>query len=260
LSEVTSTRFERLNGLRSRLRADEPTIGTWMQIPSPDIAELLSSGGFDWVTIDLEHGAIARHQLPDLFRAIELHGAVPLARVALPDGSLCQQALDSGAAGVVIPRVESASQLTDIVAGCMWPPAGKRGVGFSRANLFGRRFEDYKTEAQQPLIVAQIESKNAVASIASLLAVRGLDAVMIGPYDLSASLGVPGQVDHPDVRASVSEVLKACRKAGVPSGMHVVTPDPKRLDEEVSAGHRFLAYGVDAVFVSHTAQNPRGRR
>ncbi|NBU06861.1 MAG: 2,4-dihydroxyhept-2-ene-1,7-dioic acid aldolase [Acidimicrobiia bacterium] len=231
-----------------------------MQIPSPDVAELLASGGFDWVTIDLEHGAIARHQLPDLFRAIELHGAVPLARVALPDGSLCQQALDSGAAGVVIPRVESASQLTEIVAGCMWPPSGKRGVGFSRANLFGRMFEDYKTEAQQPLIVAQIESKNAVASIASLLAVRGLDAVMIGPYDLSASLGVPGQVDHPDVRACVSEVLKACRKAGVPSGMHVVTPDPKRLEEEIAAGHRFLAYGVDAVFVSHTAQNPRGRR
>ena len=231
-----------------------------MQIPSPDVAELLASGGFDWVTIDLEHGAIARHQLPDLFRAIELHGAVPLARVALPDGSLCQQALDSGAVGVVIPRVESASQLTEIVAGCMWPPSGKRGVGFSRANLFGRMFEDYKTEAQQPLIVAQIESKNAVASIASLLAVRGLDAVMIGPYDLSASLGVPGQVDHPDVRACVSEVLKACRKAGVPSGMHVVTPDPKRLEEEIAAGHRFLAYGVDAVFVSHTAQNPRGRR
>lgn len=231
-----------------------------MQIPSPDVAELLASGGFDWVTIDLEHGAIARHQLPDLFRAIELHGAVPLARVALPDGSLCQQALDSGAAGVVIPRVESASQLTEIVAGCMWPPSGKRGVGFSRANLFGRMFEDYKTEAQQPLIVAQIESKNAVTSIASLLAVRGLDAVMIGPYDLSASLGVPGQVDHPDVRACVSEVLKACRKAGVPSGMHVVTPDPKRLEEEIAAGHRFLAYGVDAVFVSHTAQNPRGRR
>jgi 2-dehydro-3-deoxyglucarate aldolase len=260
LSEVTSTRIERLTGLRTRLRSDQPTVGTWMQIPSPDVAELLASGGFDWVTIDLEHGAIARHQLPDLFRAIELHGAVPLARVALPDGSLCQQALDSGAVGVVIPRVESASQLTEIVAGCMWPPSGKRGVGFSRANLFGRMFEDYKTEAQQPLIVAQIESKNAVTSIASLLAVRGLDAVMIGPYDLSASLGVPGQVDHPDVRACVSEVLKACRKAGVPSGMHVVTPDPKRLEEEIAAGHRFLAYGVDAVFVSHTAQNPRGRR
>jgi len=227
-----------------------------MQIPSPDVAEVLATCGFDWIAVDLEHGAVARHQLPDIFRAIELHGVLPFARVALPDGSLCQQALDSGAAGVIIPRVENAAQLTDIVAGCMWPPAGKRGVGFSRANVFGRRFEEYKAEAQQPIIVAQIESRHAVASIASLLAVKGLDAVMVGPYDLSASLGVPGEVDHADVRTSVSEVLKACKKAGIPSGIHVVQPDTKKLESEIAAGHRFLAYGTDAVFLSASAHNP----
>lgn len=227
-----------------------------MQIPSPDIAEVLATAGFDWIAIDLEHGAISRHQLPDLFRAIELHEVLPFARVALPDGSLCQQALDSGAAGVIIPRVESATQLSEIVASCMWPPAGKRGVGFSRANVFGRRFEQYKAEAQQPIIVAQIESKSAVASIASLLSVKGLDAVMIGPYDLSASLGVPGDIDHAEVRASVAEVVKACKKAGIPSGIHVVQPDAKKLESEIAAGHRFLAYGTDAVFLSSSANNP----
>lgn len=227
-----------------------------MQIPSPDIAEVLATAGFDWIAIDLEHGAISRHQLPDLFRAIELHGVLPFARVALPDGSLCQQALDSGAAGVIIPRVESATQLTEIVAGCMWPPSGKRGVGFSRANVFGRRFDEYKAEAQQPIIVAQIESKTAVASIGSLLSVKGLDAVMIGPYDLSASLGVPGDIDHAEVRANVSEVVRACKKAGIPSGIHVVQPDAKKLESEIAAGHRFLAYGTDAVFLSTSASNP----
>ena len=227
-----------------------------MQIPSPDIAEVLATAGFDWIAIDLEHGAISRHQLPDLFRAIELHGVLPFARVALPDGNLCQQALDSGAAGVIIPRVESATQLSEIVAGCMWPPAGKRGVGFSRANVFGRRFEEYKAEAQQPIIVAQIESKSAVASMSSLLSVKGLDAVMIGPYDLSASLGVPGDIENAEVRASVGEVVKACKKAGIPSGIHVVQPDPKKLESEIAAGHRFLAYGTDAVFLSTSANNP----
>ena len=227
-----------------------------MQIPSPDIAEVLATAGFDWIAIDLEHGAISRHQLPDLFRAIELHGVLPFARVALPDGNLCQQALDSGAAGVIIPRVESATQLSEIVAGCMWPPAGKRGVGFSRANVFGRRFEEYKAEAQQPIIVAQIESKTAVASMSSLLSVKGLDAVMIGPYDLSASLGVPGDIENAEVRASVGEVVKACKKAGIPSGIHVVQPDPKKLESEIAAGHRFLAYGTDAVFLSTSASNP----
>lgn len=227
-----------------------------MQIPSPDIAEMLATAGFDWIAIDLEHGAISRHQLPDLFRAIELHGVLPFARVALPDGNLCQQALDSGAAGVIIPRVESATQLSEIVAGCMWPPAGKRGVGFSRANVFGRRFEEYKAEAQQPIIVAQIESKTAVASMSSLLSVKGLDAVMIGPYDLSASLGVPGDIENAEVRANVGEVVKACKKAGIPSGIHVVQPDPKKLESEIAAGHRFLAYGTDAVFLSTSANNP----
>ena len=227
-----------------------------MQIPSPDIAEVLATAGFDWIAIDLEHGAISRHQLPDLFRAIELHGVLPFARVALPDGNLCQQALDSGAAGVIIPRVESATQLSEIVAGCMWPPAGKRGVGFSRANVFGRRFEEYKAEAQQPIIVAQIESKTAVASMSSLLSVKGLDAVMIGPYDLSASLGVPGDIENAEVRANVGEVVKACKKAGIPSGIHVVQPDAKKLESEIAAGHRFLAYGTDAVFLSTSANNP----
>ncbi|MFM8907414.1 MAG: HpcH/HpaI aldolase family protein [Actinomycetota bacterium] len=246
--------------LRSRLRSDAPSVGSWMQIPSPDVAEVLATAGFDWIAIDLEHGAISRHQLPDLFRAIELHGVLPFARVALPDGSLCQQALDSGAAGVIVPRVESATQLTDVIAGCQWPPAGRRGVGFSRANVFGRRFEEYKAEAQQPIIVAQIESKSAVASISSLLSVKGLDAVMIGPYDLSASLGVPGDIDHADVRVSVGEVVKACKKAGIPSGIHVVQPDAKKLDAEIAAGHRFLAYGTDAVFLTSSAHNPRGSR
>lgn len=227
-----------------------------MQIPSPEVAELLATAGFDWIAIDLEHGAISRHQLPDLFRAIELHGVLPFARVALPDGSLCQQALDAGAAGVIVPRVETAAQLAEIVAGCMWPPAGKRGVGFSRANVFGRRFEEYKAEAQRPMIVAQIESRLAVASIASLLSVKGLDAVMVGPYDLSASLGVPGEIDHADVRASVTDVLKACKQAGIPSGIHVVQPEARKLESEVAAGHRFVAFGTDAVFLSTAAFNP----
>lgn len=257
---MTTTRLQQLAELRRSLRGGEPTVGSWMQIASPDIAEILASAGFDWIAVDMEHGAVSRNQLPDLFRAIELHGALPFARVAEPNGILCQQALDSGAAGVVIPRIESEAQLSEIVAGCQWPPAGKRGVGFSRANLFGRRFDEYKSEAQQPFIVAQIESRSAVDNIAALLKVKGIDATMIGPYDLSASLGCAGEISHPDVRACVAEVVTACKTAGVPSGIHVVQPDVHRLDEEIAAGHRFLAYGTDAVFISAAAINPRSRR
>lgn len=197
---MSTARFDRITALRAKLRAGQPSVGSWLQIPSPDVAELVASGGFDWVAIDTEHGAVSRHQLPDLMRAIELQGALPLVRVSHPDPRPCQQALDAGAGGVVVPRIEDAATLREIVAGCQWPPAGRRGVGFSRANLFGKHFEAYKEEAKQPLIVAQVESNNAVDNIESLIAVKGVDAVMIGPYDLSASLGVSGEVGHAECR------------------------------------------------------------
>jgi 2-dehydro-3-deoxyglucarate aldolase len=254
---VSTARFDRITALRAKLRAGQPSVGSWLQIPSPDVAELVASGGFDWVAIDTEHGAVSRHQLPDLMRAIELQGALPLVRVSHPDPRPCQQALDAGAGGVVVPRIEDAATLREIVAGCQWPPAGRRGVGFSRANLFGKHFEAYKEEAEQPLIVAQVESKNAVDNIESLIAVEGVDAVMIGPYDLSASLGLTGEIGHARVQDAVASVVRACQKSGMASGIHVVQPDAKLLASAIDAGHRFIAFGVDAVFISSVAVNPR---
>ena len=254
---MSTARFDRITTLRADLQAGQPSVGSWLQIPSPDVAELVASGGFDWVAIDTEHGAVSRHQLPDLMRAIELHGALPLVRVSHPDPRPCQQALDAGAGGVVVPRIEDAATLREIIAGCQWPPAGRRGVGFSRANLFGKHFEAYKGEAKQPLVVAQVESKKAVDNIESLIAVNGVDAIMIGPYDLSASLGLTGEIGHARVQDAVATVVRACQKAGVPSGIHVVNPDAKLLSSAVDAGHRFIAFGVDAVFISSVAVNPR---
>lgn len=254
---MSTARFDRITTLRAKLQAGQPSVGSWLQIPSPDVAELVASGGFDWVAIDTEHGAVSRHQLPDLMRAIELHGALPLVRVSHPDPRPCQQALDAGAGGVVVPRIEDAATLREIIAGCQWPPAGRRGVGFSRANLFGKHFEAYKGEAKQPLVVAQVESKKAVDNIESLTQVAGVDAIMVGPYDLSASLGLTGEIGHARVQDAVATVVRACQKAGVPSGIHVVNPDAKLLSSAVDAGHRFIAFGVDAVFISSVAVNPR---
>jgi 2-dehydro-3-deoxyglucarate aldolase len=254
---VSTARFDRITALRAKLQAGQPSVGSWLQIPSPDVAELVASGGFDWVAIDTEHGAVSRHQLPDLMRAIELHGALPLVRVSHPNPRPCQQALDAGAGGVVVPRIEDAATLREIIAGCQWPPAGRRGVGFSRANLFGKHFEAYKGEAKQPLVVAQVESKKAVDNIESLTQVAGVDAIMVGPYDLSASLGLTGEIGHARVQDAVATVVRACQKAGVPSGIHVVNPDAKLLSSAVDAGHRFIAFGVDAVFISSVAVNPR---
>ncbi|NBO79739.1 MAG: 2,4-dihydroxyhept-2-ene-1,7-dioic acid aldolase [Actinobacteria bacterium] len=246
----------RLAEFRSRLLNDSALVGTWIQIPSSDFAEIVGDAGYDWAAVDLEHGAVARDQLPDIFRALELGGTLPLSRIALPDPSLCQQSLDAGAAGVILPRIESARQLEDLVAACKWPPHGRRGVGFSRANLYGKYFENYKTEAEQPFVVAQIESSSAVQAISDIAQVPGVDSLMIGPYDLSASLGHTGELTHPAVVQAISDVISACKKYRRASGIHVVEPDGRLLKEAIASGHRFVAYGTDARFFSAVLANP----
>ena len=144
-------RREKIGAIRKALRDGKASIGSWMQIPHPSIAEILGRSGYDWVAVDMEHGAIGAHQLPDIYRALELGGTLPMARLAQGETKDCKQALDAGAGGVIIPMVESAQQLTRVRDACRWPPAGLRGVGNSRANLCGADFETYAEEAQAPL-------------------------------------------------------------------------------------------------------------
>src|SRR5438045_1884687 len=157
------------------------------------VAGLRGEAEHDWVALGLGHGAIAVHHLPDLCRALELGGTLPLARLAHGHAKDCKQALDAGAGGVIVPMIEDAQQLEAVRSACRWPPAGTRGVGFSRANLFGHRFLAYREEAQAPLLVAMIEHIRAVDALDRILEVEGLDAVLIGPYDLSASMGLAAQ-------------------------------------------------------------------
>jgi 2-dehydro-3-deoxyglucarate aldolase len=242
-------RVAAVTALRARLKQGEAVIGAWMQIPHPSIAEIMGQCGYDWVALDLEHGAMSTHQLPDVLRALELGGALALARLAEGSVLACKQALDAGAAGVIVPMIESAAQLSAVRAACRWPPAGSRGVGFSRANLFGKRFETYMTEAQSPLLVAMIEHAHAVEALADILAVEGLDAVLVGPYDLSASMGLTGRFDEPRCVRTMEAIKARCAEAQVPCGIHVVTPDPQVLAARLGEGYRFVAYGTDALFL-----------
>ena len=242
--------------LRTKLRTGGTTIGSWMQIPHASVAEIMGHAGYDWVALDLEHGSIALHQIPGLCRALELGGTLPLVRLARGDSKDCKQALDAGAGGVIVPMVESAEHLAAVRDYCRWPPAGNRGVGFSRANLFGKHFEAYREEAQAPLLVAMIEHIRAVENLDAILQVTGLDAVLIGPYDLSASMGMTAQFGE----RAFAEVLQRFRalsqKHSVPCGIHVVQPDPAALEKHLEEGYRFIAYSIDAVFLIAAAEKP----
>jgi 2-dehydro-3-deoxyglucarate aldolase len=228
-----------------------------MQIPDSNIAEIMGRAGYQWVAIDMEHGPVSVSQLPDIFRALELGGTLPLARVASPLPINCRQALDQGAAGVVIPMISSASQLESIISECHWPPRGRRGVGFQRANVFGKFFDKYLEESQEALVVAQIEHVDAVNNLESIVAVNGLDAIMVGPYDLSASLGITGEFENKKYLETLSRILAVCAKHKMPCGMHVVQPDTKMLEQRIREGYTFIAYGVDTVFLNLGATAPQ---
>ncbi|MFZ8935704.1 MAG: aldolase/citrate lyase family protein, partial [Ilumatobacteraceae bacterium] len=137
------------------------------------------------------------------------------------------------------------------------PPRGRRGVGFQRANVFGKFFDAYMQEAQESLVIAQIEHIDAVNNLDSIVKVEGLDAIMVGPYDLSASLGVTGDFENQKYKDVLSKILDVCAKQKMACGIHVVQPDTQMLDRRISEGYTFIAYGVDTVFLNHGATAPK---
>lgn len=249
-------RLDKILEIRRSLAANQLSIGSWIQIPHASVAEIMGQAGYDWVAVDMEHGAISAHQLPDLFRALELGGTLPMARLAQGHPKECKQALDAGAGGVIVPMIENATQLTQVRDACCWPPAGCRGVGFSRANLFGRHFEMYAAEAQAPLLVAMIEHIRAVNELDDILRVEGLDAILIGPYDLSASMGLTAKFEAPEFMATMERIRAHCAEHSIPCGVHVVMPDAGLLKQRITEGYRFIAYSTDAVFLRTCAENP----
>jgi 2-dehydro-3-deoxyglucarate aldolase len=249
-------RANKIQQIRKKLSQGEATLGSWIQIPHTSVAEIMGKAGYDWVAVDLEHGSISTHQLPGLFMALELGDTLPLVRLAQGQLKDCKQALDAGAGGVIVPMVTSSKQIKNVQELTCWPPTGKRGVGFSRANLFGKYFTEYTEEAQAPLIVAQIEHVRAVDNLEDIVQVRGLDAIMIGPYDLSASMGICGDFENPIFQEIILNVKNICEKRGFAFGIHVVNPEIGKLQKHLNEGYSFIAYSTDAAFLNSVVMNP----
>ena len=249
-------RIKAISSIRNKLLRGGHSIGSWIQIPHSSVAEIMGDAGYDWVAVDMEHGSIGVQQLPNLFRALELGNTLPLVRLASGNATDCKQALDAGAGGVIVPMIESADQLIAVRDACCWPPSGSRGVGFSRANLFGKYFEEYREEAQAPLLVAMIEHEKSVENLEEICKVDGLDALLIGPYDLSSSMGIIADFQSGQFIETIEKIRFVAHKNKIPCGLHIVMPEPNELEQKLKDGYQFLAYSIDSVFLTHGVDCP----
>jgi 2-keto-3-deoxy-L-rhamnonate aldolase RhmA len=235
---------------RSRLRSGETLFAPLMTLNSPAVAELMAEAGFDWLFIDAEHSTLDTSQMQSLLQASAPTPCV--IRLAAGDDVPIKKALDIGAAGIIVPQVNSADHARRIVQSAKYAPAGQRGLGIARAHGYGLKVREYmQTANDDTAVIVQAEHRDAVSNIEAIVSVDGVDGVLIGPYDLSASLGLPGAVDHPEVHAAIERVRTACQAARVPIGIFGLTADAVR--PYMEQGFSMIVAGVDTVLLGNAA-------
>lgn len=239
------------NRLRSALLNRQVTIGTWLQAPHPVISEILGTIAFDWIVIDCEHSEIGLAEFASVVRG--LHGRLPqpVARVRENDTLAIRQVLDLGATGIIVPLVGTAEDARRAVAAAKYPPAGIRGFSYVRANDYGTGFNEYvRTANDEIAVVAMAETRGAVENIDEIVSVDGIDGIFVGPYDLSGSYGMPGEIDHPQVVEAQRSVVAACATAGKSAGLLIAHPTRENVAAAKKAGFTFLSVGIDTVFLA----------
>jgi 2-keto-3-deoxy-L-rhamnonate aldolase RhmA len=236
--------------LKENLRKRVLTVGSWITLGHPAVAEIMARAGFDWLTIDLEHSAISLDQAQHLIQVIELSGVTPLVRVGENNPYLIKRVMDAGAHGVIVPMVNTAEEARRAVDAVKYPPEGRRGVGLGRAQGYGFEFERYRDWArEESILILQIEHIDAIHNLSEILAVDGVDGSIVGPYDLSGSIGVPGDFKNPTMRRVLHTYELVSTQLGKAKGFHIVHPERKTIMAYRKKGYRFLALGIDTLFL-----------
>lgn len=238
-----------LTSLKDKLQKNEPAIGGWIMTGNTTVAEIMARAGYDWVAIDIEHTGITIREVEELIRTITSLGVPALVRLtATHDEFQIKRVMDAGATGIIAPLVRTAEDAQKAVAAMNYPPKGVRGVAIGRAAEYGaneglKRYQDWLESGA--VCIAQIEHIEAVENAEAILNTPGIDGYIMGPYDLSCSMGLTAQFDHPDFIAAMARVKAAGETTGKPGGLHVVEPDEAMLKAKLEEGYRFLAYSID---------------
>ena len=235
--------------LKKKLESNELTIGSWISFGFTQTCEIMSKAGFEWLVIDMEHTAIDYSQCLNLIQIIENNGVVPLVRVGNNDKLQIKRVMDAGAHGVIVPMINTVEDALETIDALYYAPIGSRGVGLGRGQSYGVDFEQYKLRAdKETIFIPQIENIEGVNNLEEILSLEHVDGFIIGPYDLSSSLGVPGQWDHPTLIKALEEINSIIKNNKKPGGYHVVHTDHKELNRRIDEGYKFIAYLDDMVF------------
>jgi 2-keto-3-deoxy-L-rhamnonate aldolase RhmA len=237
---------------RARLKRREQLLGTMVTLASAASAEVLAGLGFDWLFIDGEHGPLETRELTQILQAVS-HKTACIVRVPEAAEVPIKKVLDLGAHGIIVPQVNTAEQAANVVRWARYAPEGARGVGLARAHGYGVTFREYVSAANREIaVIVQAEHVRAVENIEAIARVPGVDAVLLGPYDLSASLGKMGEIDDPVVVAAIGRVTDACTAVGMPLGYFGVTAAAVR--PYVARGYTLLVAGVDTLYLASGAK------
>jgi 4-hydroxy-2-oxoheptanedioate aldolase len=241
------------NRFKRALAEGRPQIGLWCTLSSPIAVEVVAGSGFDWLLLDTEHSP---NELDMVLAQLQAAAAWPVHTVVRPawnDMVLIKRLLDIGAQSLLLPYVQDAEEARRAVAYTRYPPEGKRGVaGVTRASLYGR-IPDYARRAHEELcVLVQVETRQALANIEAMAAVPGVDGIFVGPADLAADLGHPGEPKHPDVQAAIEQAITRIRQAGKAPG--ILFADEARARRYLELGALFVAVGVDTTILARQTE------
>jgi 2-keto-3-deoxy-L-rhamnonate aldolase RhmA len=233
---------------RAGLKNGDVLIGTLITIPATEVADIMIEAGFDWLFVDTEH---APFNAKDALKILQTAGdrCPCVVRIPANEEVWIKKALDIGADGIIAPQVNSAPEAEQIVRLCKYPPQGARSVGIGRAHKYGLGFKEYVAKANDEVaVILQAENTNALNNISEIVEVPGIDAIFIGPYDLSASMGKMGKVNDPDVRKAIATIADCCLNAGLRVGIFVDTAETA--SAFIQQGFSLIAISTDGLYMA----------
>ena len=234
------------------------SIGSWVTLNHFSIIEIMAGAGFDWLCVDMEHSVIDYLDAQRMIATIQAKGLKAYVRVGENNTRIIKRVLDAGADGIIVPMVNSKEDAIKAVSSVKYPPIGARGVGLARAQNYGldNGFPKYRDEKSKDIkLIVQIEHYKAIEDLEDILTVEGVDGTFIGPYDLSGSMGKPGQYNEADVKQALRKYEAIAKKHDKLIGFHVIEPEHKLVEKKIEEGYNFIAFSLDTLFLGNLCRN-----